>query len=53
MGRYRIDGVVKNSIGNGIAGELTCMTRGHDLGGRVVLLEGVRGTGWRRAKGEN
>ena len=41
-GRYKIDrGVVKNSIGNGEAKELICMTHGHELkwgnaGGRGV-----------------
>ena len=35
--RYKIDGEVKNNIGNGEAKELICMTHGHELrweGGR-------------------
>ena len=38
-GRYKIDGEVKNSTGNGEAKELISMTHGHEprLGG---LLEG-------------
>ena len=32
-GRYKIDGEVKNRIGNGEAKELICMTHGHDLSG--------------------
>ena len=38
-GRYKI-GKVKNSIGNGKAKELTCMTYGHELRGRGMLVEG-------------
>ena len=30
-GRYKINGEVKNSMGNGEAKELTCMTHGHEL----------------------
>ena len=30
-GRYKIDGKVKSSIGNGEAKELTCTTHGHEL----------------------
>ena len=32
-GRQKIDGEVKNSIGNGEAKELTYMTHGHELEG--------------------
>ena len=44
-----IQGEVKNSIGNGIAKELTCMTHGHELRGGdcqmecMVLGGGVKG----------
>ena len=31
---------VKNSMGNGKAKELTCMTYGHELRGRGMLVEG-------------
>ena len=31
-GRHKIDGEVKNSMGNGEAKELICMTHGHELG---------------------
>ena len=30
-GWYKIDGEVKNSMGNGEAKELTCRTHGHEL----------------------
>ena len=37
-GRYKLDrGMLKNSIGNGDAKELTCKTHGHEL--REGLLE--------------
>ena len=44
-GRYKIDGEVKNSIGNGEAKELICMTYGYELrwgnaGGRGLQGEG-------------
>ena len=43
---------VMNSMGNGEAKELICMTHGHELRGR--LLEGMNGgTGRRVAKGKN
>ena len=45
-GRYKIDGggrSVKNSIGNGKAEELICMTHGHDLTGRNVGGRGCAG----------
>ena len=32
-GRYKIDGEVKNSIGNGEAEELICRIHGHELRG--------------------
>ena len=35
-GRYKIDGDVKNSIGNGEAKELICMTHGHELRGNIA-----------------
>ena len=44
-GRYKIGGEVKNSMGNGEAKELICMTYGHELKGANV---GVRDcAGWR------
>ena len=43
-------GEVKNSIGNGVAKELICMTHGHDLKGE--LPEGMGDTGWSGAKGK-
>ena len=33
IGTHKIDREVKNSIGNGEAKELTCMTHGHELKG--------------------
>ena len=33
IGRYKIDGVVKNNIGNGEAKELICTTYGHEISG--------------------
>ena len=47
-GRYKIDGEVKNGIGNGKAKELICMTHGHELRWGIAGQNGV--TGWRRAK---
>ena len=45
IGRYKRDGEVKNSMGNGEAKELICMTHGHELKGGNV---GVRDySGWR------
>ena len=41
---------VKNSIGNGEAKELSCITRGYKL--REALLEGMGGTRWKGAKEE-
>ena len=43
-------GGVKNSIGNGVAKELICMTRGHEL--REESAGGNGATGQRGAKGE-
>ena len=40
---------VKNSVGNGEAKELICMTHGHEL--REGNAGGNRGTWWREAKG--
>ena len=42
-------GEVKNSIGNGEAKELTCMTHGHELRGGVLEGRGVHSGG---GKGE-
>ena len=39
---------VKNSIGNGAAEELTCITHGHELSTRIAGGDG--GPGWRWAK---
>ena len=45
-GRHKIDGEVKNSMGNGEAKELICMTHGHELrGGGVTLVGGCRAEG--------
>ena len=51
IGWYKIDGKVKNSIGNGEAKELMCMTHGHELRGGIA--GGNEATGWRWANGEN
>ena len=42
-------GEVKNSMGNGEAKELICMTHGHELRGRGCWWKG--GTGQRGVKG--
>ena len=48
-GRQKIDGEVKNSIGNGEAKELYVMTNGHELsgagGGGMLEDEGFRAEG--------
>ena len=44
-GRYKIDGEVKNSTGNGEAKELTCTTHGHALRWGMLVGEGVHGGG--------
>ena len=41
IGRYKIDGEVKNSIGNGEAKELVCRPPGHELRVGVMLEGGV------------
>ena len=53
IGRHKIDkGKVKNSIGNGEAKELICMTHGHELkgknaGGRgCARRRGIKGGKW-------
>ena len=54
IGRYKIDrvgGGVRNSIGNGEAKELICMTHGHELRGEIA--GGNEATGWRWENGEN
>ena len=43
-------GDVKNSIGNGEAKELTCMTHGHELRGRLLEGRGVLGGGEQMGK---
>ena len=43
---------VKNSIGNGEAKELICMTHGHEKR-RGVIAEGKGRTRWRGQKGKN
>ena len=48
-GRYKIDGEVENSIGNGEVKELVCMTHGHEL--RSGNAGGRGGAGQRRIKG--
>ena len=40
-GRYKIDGEVKNSIGNGETKELICTTHGHELREWEYWREGV------------
>ena len=50
-GRYRIDGEIKNHIGNGEAKELTCATHGHEL--REELLEERGVPGGRGHRGES
>ena len=55
-GRYKTDGEVKNSMGNGEAKELTCTTHGHELRGGMMVAGGYRaegGTGHRGIKGRN
>ena len=47
-GRYKIDGEVKNSVRNGEAKELICMTRGHELRVGECWWEG--GTAWKEIK---
>ena len=42
IGRHKIDGEVKNSIGNGEAQELTCMTHGHELRGGGARWRGIK-----------
>ena len=50
-GRYKTDrGDVKNSIGNGEAKELTCMTHGHELRGGLLKGRGVPGGGGKGGK---
>ena len=52
IGRYKIDGAggggANNSIGNGKAKELKCMTNGHELKGASL-----EGRGYWVGKGEN
>ena len=45
IGRYKIDGVVKNNIGNGEAKELICMTCGHELSRGLLEGRGLLGGG--------
>ena len=45
----KLIGGVKNSMGNGEAKELLCMTHGHEL--RWENDGGRWGTGWRRKRG--
>ena len=47
--RYKIQGEVKNSMGNGEAKELICMTHGHEL--RRGNAGGREGAGQREIKG--
>ena len=48
-GNYKIDGEVKNSMGNGEAKELICITDGHEL--RWGNDGGKGGTRWKVIKG--
>ena len=43
--RYKIDVEGKNSIGNGEAEELICVTHGHELSGGMWVGGGVQGGG--------
>ena len=52
IGRNKIDGKVKKSIGNGEVKELIHMTHGHELRGGGRIAEGKGDTRQRRAKGE-
>ena len=49
-GRYKIDGEVKNNIGNGEAKELTCMTHGHELRGEMLEGRGYQVEGSKEGK---
>ena len=42
-GRYKIEGEIKNIIGNGEARELICTTLGHELRGRNAGGRGCAG----------
>ena len=42
-GRYKIDGEVKNSIGNEEDKEPICMTHGHEVSGGYCWVEGGKG----------
>ena len=44
-GRYKVDGEVKNSMGNGEMKELTCTTHGHELTRRNDGGSRVQGRG--------
>ena len=44
-GRYKIDGEVKNSIGNGEVKELICTTHEHELKWVMQVGRGVQGRG--------
>ena len=44
IGRYKIDREVKNSMGNGEAKELICMTQGHELRCRNAGESGMWGS---------
>ena len=49
IGRYKINGEIKNSVGNGEAKEHICMSHGHELrlggGGEMLVGWGVQGRG--------
>ena len=44
-GRYKIDREVKNSMGNGEAKELICITHGHEVSGEMLVGGWVQGGG--------
>ena len=48
IGRHKINGEVKNSIGNGEAQELICKTHGHELMGESQEGRGLPGGGGQR-----
>ena len=50
IGRYKIDGEVKNSTGNGKAKELICLTHGHELR-RGMWVGGEQGRAKRNKEG--
>ena len=50
IGRYKIEGDVKNGIGNGEAKELIRTTHGHELRVEIAGGKGVLGGGGQKGK---